>query len=66
VSAGPDLINAFGGGAGAAKRPNTGMDYDPTNGTLSTGDIVRIASGAGNLIPGKLPVYDRVQNTFNP
>ncbi|MDK2971620.1 MAG: hypothetical protein PWP23_1375 [Candidatus Sumerlaeota bacterium] len=66
VSAGPDLINAFGGGGGNIKTPNTGCDYDPTNGTLSTGDIVRIGSGPGQIVRDLQPVYNRVNNTFNP
>lgn len=45
MSAGPDLLQAYGGrtvtdiGCNAA-----GVDYDPTNGTVSAGDIVRVGA----------------------
>lgn len=67
VSAGPDQVNSFGGGTtAAATRRNWGMDYDPTNGTISTGDIVRFGGGPGEIVsPTIRPVYDRVNNVFN-
>jgi prepilin-type N-terminal cleavage/methylation domain-containing protein len=66
VSAGPDLINAFGGGTTlVATRRNWGMDYDPTNGTISNGDIVRIGGGPGDILDNSLPVFDRVTGRFN-
>lgn len=67
VSSGPDQRNAFGGGVqgGGGYQPNLGMDYDPTNGTISAGDIVRIGSGPGPRFAGKNPTYDRVNNKFN-
>ncbi len=65
VSAGPDQINAFGGGyAGQGTMNDFGMDYDPTNGTVSTGDIVRIGGGPGP-IENEIPKFDRVKNEFN-
>jgi prepilin-type N-terminal cleavage/methylation domain-containing protein len=68
VSAGPDKINSFGGGTTLylqAEREK-GVDYDPTNGTISIGDIVRIASGTGPLFPGgPLPAIDRVRGIQN-
>lgn len=67
VSAGPDRINAFGGGTtSVATQRNLGMDYDPTNGTISAGDVVRIGSGPGRIdSPTIKPVFDRVNNKFN-
>ncbi len=68
VGTGPDRINAFGGG------PTTyglltnqlGVDYDPTNGTLSAGDVVRIGEGPGPLVEGgPLPAIDRVRQIYN-
>jgi prepilin-type N-terminal cleavage/methylation domain-containing protein len=57
---GPDRIQAYGGreeAAGATNDANAkGCDYDPTNGTISTGDIVRVGSTA----PGEPPFYDRL------
>ena len=55
-SAGPDLFQAYGG------RPvenydcnEKGVDYDPTNGTRSTGDIVRVG-----------PLHTRYGHPLNP
>jgi prepilin-type N-terminal cleavage/methylation domain-containing protein len=43
VSAGPDLYQAYGGRPVADRDCNAmGVDYDPTNGTVSTGDIARV------------------------
>lgn len=66
VSAGPDQENAFGGGTTAynAIYHRKGVDYDPTNGTISAGDVVRIGGGPG-LTFGVLPAIDRIQNKYN-
>ena len=43
ASAGPDLYQAYGGRPLADRDCNAmGVDYDPTNGTVSIGDIVRV------------------------
>ncbi len=65
VSAGPDGIMAFGGGAVTQniEWARKGLDYDPTNGTVSYGDIVRIGGGPANF--GALPQIDRIQNKYN-
>jgi len=62
---GPDHVQAFGGGQvrGDTVAQDQGCDYDATNGTISTGDIVRIGGGAAPN--GILPSWDRVQNTKN-
>lgn len=64
-SAGPDLIQAYGGltiaddvDPGSAN--DLGCDYDATNGTLSAGDIVRIGGGSAHAPLDELPYYDRV------
>lgn len=67
VCAGPDRKNCFGGGAAnysGALAEALGCDYDPTNGTVSSGDIVRIGGGQGPLFT-RLPAYDRIQNKKN-
>jgi general secretion pathway protein G len=47
VSAGPDRVQAYGGQTASIPAANShGVDYDPTNGTLSTGDIVRVGAPA--------------------
>lgn len=65
---GPDRRNCYGGG------PTTygfvtnsqGVDYDPTNGTVSAGDIVRISSGPGQTFPGgPVPAIDRILYKYN-
>ena len=66
VGTGPDRINAFGGGQSnytAAVR-RSGVDYDPTNGTLSVGDVVRFGGPPGPQYT-ILPTIDRVQNKYN-
>ncbi|MBX7243996.1 MAG: prepilin-type N-terminal cleavage/methylation domain-containing protein [Candidatus Sumerlaeaceae bacterium] len=66
VCAGPDRVNAFGGGQSnytAAVRA-AGVDYDPTNGTVSVGDIVRFGGPAGPKYT-LLPTIDRLQNIYN-
>jgi prepilin-type N-terminal cleavage/methylation domain-containing protein len=68
VSAGPDGIMAFGGGyvGQPVAWGEQGVDYDPTNGTVSSGDIVRIGSAAGQpSSKGYLPQIDRVKNEYN-
>ncbi|GAB4315746.1 MAG: hypothetical protein Kow0059_07950 [Candidatus Sumerlaeia bacterium] len=66
-SAGPDGIIAFGGGAAPPNQPlvwaQLGVDYDPTNGTVSAGDLVRVGGGPANF--GYLPSIDRIQNKYN-
>lgn len=67
VSAGPDKKNCFGGGIANYSGPlaeSYGCDYDPTNGTVSAGDIVRIGGGQGPIIAYS-PAYDRIQNKKN-
>ncbi|MDX1971130.1 MAG: prepilin-type N-terminal cleavage/methylation domain-containing protein [Candidatus Sumerlaeia bacterium] len=67
ASAGPDLAQNYGGvdlAAGISALANRdGADYDPTNGTVSVGDIVRTGGGQGILVAGE-PFYDRVGNTL--
>ena len=42
-SAGPDLYQAYGGRPFGDTEANAkGVNYDPTNGTISTGDLVRV------------------------
>lgn len=70
ASAGPDLYHAYGGNPVSNVLCNQlGVDYDPTNGTVSTGDLVRCGppyTKEGNpqdllnpLRPGvlRVPVY---------
>ena len=70
VGAGPDRINAFGGGILSTDNGNytalcnqRGVDYDPTNGTLSVGDLVRIGS-TGQLFTQR-PAINRVTGKYN-
>jgi len=68
VGCGPDRKNCYGGGPTtyAQSIREGGVDYDPTNGTVSAGDLVRIGGGPGPLIPGgPLPSIDRIQNKYN-
>jgi len=69
VSAGPDRVNFFGGGyVGQFPMPDRsfGLDYDPTNGTVSRGDIVRVSSAPGPInAPARLPSIDRIKNVYN-
>lgn len=48
ASAGPDRIHTFGGPSPPASADNPGWNYDPTNGTVSKGDIVRVGDRAGD------------------
>ena len=68
VSAGPDGINAFGGGHSGQNGPinDLGWDYDPTNGTISAGDIVRIGTGPGPQSPTFTPSFNRITNIYTP
>ena len=66
VSAGPDGENCFGGGTSAQAFGPGGVDYDPTNGTVSRGDVVRIGSGPGQLVDGGPdPAINRITNQYN-
>lgn len=64
-SAGPDGVMAFGGGTilQNINWARFGVDYDPSNGTISRGDIVRVGGGPANF--GTLPSIDRIQNKYN-
>jgi len=66
VCAGPDRKNCYGGGQNnyADEVRQGGVDYDPTNGTVSVGDIVRIGGGPGPLWT-ILPSWDRIQHKKN-
>ena len=58
-SAGPDCINTFGGPSYLNPDDNPGYDYDPTNGTVSKGDIVRV--GPRSKYPGNYLYPDKVE-----
>jgi len=65
---GPDHIQAYGGGPLGYGEPSNrlGCDYDPTNGTVSAGDVVRIGGGSAPYGGGlSTPAYDRIQNRQN-
>ncbi len=67
ASVGPDRYAAFGGrstmdGAGHLSNIN-GANYDPTNGTVSVGDIVRVGSSAP-YPSGNPPFYDRASGPY--
>lgn len=65
ASAGPDGMQYYGGGyVGFGSTNAYGVDYDPTNGTKSVGDLVRVGGGPG-IIYQKIPAIDRVQNKIN-
>lgn len=72
ASAGPDRVQAFGGGyAGQTYTSGIsnawGVDYDATNGTISRGDLVRVGGGTGpSRGAGRsIPSIDRIQNKYN-
>lgn len=67
VGAGPDRKNAYGGGTTDYSLTVNwmGCDYDPTNGTVSAGDIVRIGGGPGPISDSPLPAWDRVKKEKN-
>ncbi len=46
-SSGPDGVNTWGGPLSINPIDNPGFDYDPTNGTTSNGDIVRVGPRSG-------------------
>lgn len=66
VGAGPDRINAYGGGQSdyAPSIRSKGVDYDPTNGSVSVGDVVRFGGPPGPQYTLK-PTIDRLQNKYN-
>lgn len=61
-SAGPDLYQAYGGRTAVSPDDvianSMGVDYDPTNGTISTGDIVRVGPAC--------PRYGSMTDPANP
>lgn len=64
-SAGPDRIQAYGGTTAELGWTSTnllGVDYDPTNGTVSAGDIVRTGPPSQ---AGKAPAINRAQGGYN-
>lgn len=58
-SPGPDCINTYGGPSSFTPPDNPGYDYDPTNGTISKGDIVRV--GSRSHYPGNYLYPNRVE-----
>lgn len=59
VSAGPDRIQTFGGPAWVTGNPaNPGLDYDPTNGIISNGDVVQVGPKSDD--PGNCMYPDQV------
>jgi len=58
-SAGPDCVNTYGGPAYLNPSDNPGHDYDPTNGTISKGDIVQL--GPKSHYSGNHLYPDRVE-----
>lgn len=63
-TAGPDKIQAAGGSEVGSPNNRYGVDYDPTNGTISNGDIVRV-SGAAGKINTIQPAINRVAYKYN-
>lgn len=57
ASAGPDRIQSY-GGPNFSQTNNPGHNYDPTNGTISFGDIIRVGPKASD--PGNYMYPDRV------
>ncbi len=47
AGSGPDCLNTWGGPLLITSLENPGYDYDPTNGTVSKGDIVRVGAKSG-------------------
>lgn len=66
ASPGPDRVNWFGGGyvnQFTSAVQSFGLDYDPTNGTVSRGDVIRIGGGVGPISgPTRAPSIDRVSS----
>lgn len=64
-SAGPDMIQSYGGDIAEigviAVTNNLGVDYDPTNGTISAGDIVRVGPPC---FEGRLPAIRRAGGMY--
>ena len=64
-SAGPDLIQSFGGDIAEigveGVMNNFGVDYDPTNGTISAGDVVRVGPPSDE---GQLPAIRRAGGAY--
>ena len=58
-SPGPDLVNTYGGPSYMNPPDNPGYDYDPTNGTISKGDICRV--GPKSHYPGNQLYPDKVE-----
>jgi len=58
-SPGPDCINTYGGPSYMNPVDNPGYDYDPTNGTVSKGDICRV--GPKSPYPGNQLYPDKVE-----
>lgn len=58
-SPGPDLVNTYGGPSYMNSPDNPGYDYDPTNGTVSKGDICRV--GPKSAYPGNQLYPDKVE-----
>ena len=69
AGAGPDELNTFGGsyvGAFSQGQLASGIvDYDPTNGSVSKGDIVRVCSKPGPMNSFRIPSIDRIKNVYN-
>jgi general secretion pathway protein G len=67
-SAGPDRVQAYGGrflSDGDGYAPNQlGCDYDPTNGSISPGDVVRVGPAAP--ITNDEPYYNRASGPYAP
>jgi prepilin-type N-terminal cleavage/methylation domain-containing protein len=63
-SAGPDRIQAYGGTTAETGWTSTnllGVDYDPTNGTVSAGDLVRTGPPSGMGVP---PSINRASGSY--
>ena len=64
ASAGPDGMQYYGGAQTGLATNQYGVDYDPTNGTKSIGDLVRVGGGPGPIYTLK-PSIDRIRNVYN-
>jgi len=58
ASSGPDGLNTWGGPLMITSLENPGWDYDPTNGSASKGDIVRV--GPRSEYPGNFLYPDQI------
>lgn len=65
ASCGPDNIQAYGGTRSGTNNTlnELGVDYDASNGTISSGDIVRVGGAAGWPAGGE-PSIDRVHGVY--